>query len=105
MTAPLLFGSSDSVSDLAQLAHARHELRTPVNAIIGYSEMLLEDAEEVASGDFLHRLQTVQASGKRLQALITDLLGESQAEGLPPEQLPALVQQATGHMRPGGQEA
>lgn len=24
----------------------RHELRTPVNAILGYSEMLTEDAEE-----------------------------------------------------------
>ena len=28
----------------ARAAHARHELRTPVNAILGYSELLLEDA-------------------------------------------------------------
>ena len=33
----------------ATLAFVRHELRTPVNAMIGYSEMLLEDAVE--SGD------------------------------------------------------
>ena len=28
------------------LANMRHELRTPLNAIIGYSEMLIEDAED-----------------------------------------------------------
>ncbi|TFG65437.1 MAG: hypothetical protein E4H28_04190, partial [Gemmatimonadales bacterium] len=28
----------------AALGHVRHELRTPINAILGYSEMLLEDA-------------------------------------------------------------
>ena len=28
----------------ALIAHTRHELRTPLNAVIGYSEMLLEDA-------------------------------------------------------------
>ncbi len=37
-------------SDLSQtiiFANMRHELRTPLNAIIGYSEMLLEDAENL----------------------------------------------------------
>jgi signal transduction histidine kinase len=29
----------------ASLAYVRHELKTPINAIIGYSEMLLEDAQ------------------------------------------------------------
>ena len=30
--------------DRATLGHLRHELHTPLNHIIGYSEMLLEDA-------------------------------------------------------------
>ncbi len=35
----------------AFLAAKRHELRTPINAIIGYSEMLLEDAEDAEDRD------------------------------------------------------
>jgi serine phosphatase RsbU (regulator of sigma subunit) len=38
--------TTDSQSTLSILAHLRHELRTPINAIIGYSEMLLEEIEE-----------------------------------------------------------
>jgi len=37
-----------------EVAHLRHELRTPVNQIVGYCEMLLEDAQEP---DLAHRQQ------------------------------------------------
>jgi CheY-like chemotaxis protein len=39
-----------------EVAHLRHELRTPVNQIVGYCEMLLEDAEDA---DFAHRRQSI----------------------------------------------
>jgi class 3 adenylate cyclase/ActR/RegA family two-component response regulator len=55
----------------ALLAHMRHELRTPVNAVLGYSEMLLEDdAESAAAGD----LKKIQAAGRTLLALINEIL-------------------------------
>ena len=62
----------------AFLSHMRHELRTPVNAIIGYSEMLLED---VGDGPLRTDLEKIQASGRRLLGLINDLLDPARMEG------------------------
>ena len=59
-----------SQSSENQLAHYRHELRTPVNAVIGYSEMLLEDAEDDADAEFCATLQEVQLLGRALQEQI-----------------------------------
>ncbi len=43
---PLKTEQSDQIQrDI--LAKLRHDLRTPLNAIIGYSEMLLEDTEDM----------------------------------------------------------
>jgi signal transduction histidine kinase len=39
-------GRDEKAMREAFLATTRHDLCTPINAIIGYSEMLLEDAEE-----------------------------------------------------------
>jgi adenylate cyclase len=54
-------------------SHLRHELRTPLNAIIGYSEMLLEDADD-ASVDLASDLKQVLAAGRQLLAVVNDLL-------------------------------
>ena len=45
------------------LAHLRHELRTPLNHIIGYTELLLEDAAEDGplSSDLRHLLEDARA--------------------------------------------
>ena len=56
------------------LSHLRHEVHTPLNAIIGYSEMLLEDADEPTLSAFASRLQKIHATGKHLLALANDVL-------------------------------
>jgi signal transduction histidine kinase/CheY-like chemotaxis protein len=63
------------------LAKMSHELRTPLNAVIGYSEMLLEDAE-IEGGDdqAVQDLTKINSSGKHLLALITDVLDLSKIE-------------------------
>ena len=40
-------------------AHLRHELRTPLNAIIGYSEMLLGDADDPGLADYVSDLKRI----------------------------------------------
>ena len=60
----------------ATLAHLRHELRTPINGILGYAEMLLEDVEEDAyRGD----LERILAGGRKLLGLIDETLGNGAA--------------------------
>ena len=64
----------------AFLANMSHELRTPLNAIIGYSELLLEDAEEAGDTDLQKDLQRIHGAGKHLVALISDVLDLSKIE-------------------------
>lgn len=62
------------------LANMSHELRTPLNAIIGYSEMLVEDAEDCGQEDFIPDLQKIQGAGKHLLELINTVLDLSKVE-------------------------
>jgi CheY-like chemotaxis protein/nitrogen-specific signal transduction histidine kinase len=62
------------------LANMSHELRTPMNAIIGYSEMLAEDAEDEGHDEMIPDLDKINAAGKHLLALINDILDLSKIE-------------------------
>ncbi len=64
----------------AFLANMSHELRTPMNAILGYSEMLIEEAEELEPSEFVPDLEKIQAAGKHLLGLINDVLDLSKVE-------------------------
>ncbi len=62
------------------LANMSHELRTPMNAIIGYSEMLIEESEELEPEDFVVDLEKILSSGKHLLGLINGVLDLSKIE-------------------------
>ncbi|NJO06440.1 MAG: GAF domain-containing protein, partial [Chloroflexaceae bacterium] len=62
------------------LANMSHELRTPLNAIIGYSEMLLEEADETGMSDIVPDLKNINVAGRHLLALINDVLDLSKIE-------------------------
>ncbi len=64
----------------AFLANMSHELRTPMNAIIGYSEMLIEEAAELEPEEFVPDLRKIQSAGKHLLGLINDVLDLSKIE-------------------------
>jgi signal transduction histidine kinase len=80
-----LIGARDRAEDASRaksnfLANMSHELRTPMNAIIGYSEMLIEDAEEEGLEEFQSDLGKICSSGKHLLGLINEILDLSKIE-------------------------
>ncbi|MDQ8757621.1 HAMP domain-containing sensor histidine kinase [Sphingosinicella sp. LHD-64] len=62
------------------VAGMSHELRTPLNAIIGYSQLLLEEAEEEQDNATLADLKHVHKAGSDLLRLIDDILAYSRIE-------------------------
>ncbi len=62
------------------LANMSHELRTPLNAVIGYSEMLQEEAVDLGVDDFIPDLQKIHGAGRHLLSLINDVLDLSKIE-------------------------
>jgi signal transduction histidine kinase len=69
-----------SVAKSTFLANMSHELRTPLNAIIGYSEMLLEDAQADGNASGAADLTRIVGAGRHLLALITGILDLSKVE-------------------------
>jgi signal transduction histidine kinase len=61
------------------LAMMSHELRTPLHAIIGYSEIMLEDAANTDEGA-RHDLGRVHAASHHLLSLVNDILDLSKVE-------------------------
>jgi PAS domain S-box-containing protein len=64
----------------AFLANMSHELRTPMNAILGYSEMLIEEAEDLEQEEFIPDLKKINQAGSHLLSLINDVLDLSKIE-------------------------
>ena len=57
-----------------------HELRTPLNAVIGYSEMLQEELEDLDQADLVPDVEKINAAGRHLLGLINDILDLSKIE-------------------------
>jgi PAS domain S-box-containing protein len=62
------------------LANMSHELRTPMNTILGYAEMLQDEAEDAGLVRFTPDLEKIQNAGKHLLSLINDILDLSKIE-------------------------
>lgn len=69
-----------SLAKSSFLANMSHELRTPLNAVIGYSEILLEDAEERQDRPAVDDLNRIRGCGQHLLTLINQVLDISKVE-------------------------
>jgi PAS domain S-box-containing protein len=89
------------------LARMSHELRTPLNAVIGYSDLLLEDAEaEGREEQLISDLQCINSAGKHLLSMVNDVLDLSKIEAgkmdlaLEPFELGSFIDDVVATCRP-----
>ncbi|HZT89025.1 MAG TPA: ATP-binding protein [Stellaceae bacterium] len=84
------------------LAKMSHQLRTPLNAVIGYSEMLLEDETMTEDESQATDLRRINNAGKHLLSLVTDVLDMSKIEAekiellIAPFQLDTFIEDTIG---------
>jgi signal transduction histidine kinase len=62
------------------LARMSHELRTPLNAVIGFSEILQEDAEFAGDMARVKDLARINTAGRHLLSLVNEILDISSIE-------------------------
>lgn len=62
------------------LANMSHELRTPLSAVIGYSEMMEEEVEDIGAQALLTDLGKIKSNARHLLSLINDVLDLSKVE-------------------------
>ena len=65
----------------AVVANVRQELSAPVAVILGYAEMLLEDAARPELADFADDLRRVHAAGRQLRAFVDRFVDADQPDG------------------------
>jgi PAS domain S-box-containing protein len=68
----------------AFLARVSHELRTPMNAVLGFTQLLQDDAAEPPTARQQARLQRITEAGAQMMALVDDLLDLSRLDTGPP---------------------
>ena len=81
---PAVFHRHEGSADLAEFRRKlRHDLRTPINAIKGYGEMLREDAMDGAGDAFVGDLDKMLAEATLLLDRIDGLVTYSDGDVLP----------------------
>lgn len=84
LTAALKEARADTVrarqAKTAFLSQMSHELRTPLTAVIGFSEMLMEEAEATGSVSLRADLERIQKAGQSLLGLINEMIDLAKIE-------------------------
>ena len=67
----------DKRTESAFLGKARHNLKNPVNAILGYSEMLIEDCEDEGLDHLIPDIQKLNTAGEEILDSIENIFNDS----------------------------
>lgn len=62
------------------LTYLRHELCTPINAILGYSDILLNESKAQQDSSLVSDIQKIHSCGAQLLTLVTGILNPMQLE-------------------------
>ena len=62
------------------IANISHEFRTPLNAILGYCEILQYELKKLGREDFCDDLKSIESSGNHLLVLLNDILDLSKIQ-------------------------
>lgn len=71
---------SDEALTTAAMGELRHDLRTPINHIVGYAEMLLEDAIDASEGDRKAALEEILAAAREVLGQVNATLAPTRPE-------------------------
>jgi adenylate cyclase len=71
---PVQLGNEDDRLHRMLLAYVRQEFEAPVSAILGYAEIMIEDAQQHGDHGFLSDLRRLQQSAVKLKELVSGLL-------------------------------
>ena len=88
------------------LANMSHEFRTPLNAMLGYTSMLLQGVAGPVEGPARRQLSRIESNGRHLLAIINEILDISRIEaGRMPLQIsrfriPELVNEVRAELEP-----
>lgn len=89
------------------LARISHEVRTPLNAIIGFAEVMIEERFGALGNErYADYMKDIRASGERVIAIIDDMLDLSRIESgkldlaFTNQDINALIEQCVGVMQP-----
>lgn len=89
------------------LAQVSHEIRIPLNAIIGFAEVMIEERFGALGNErYADYMKDIRASGERIIAIIDDMLNLSQIESgkldlaFVNQDLNALIEQCVSAMQP-----
>ena len=64
------------------VSHCRHAIRTPLNAILGFAQILTLDRQQPLSTMQRERLEQIQAAGWQLVQMIDDALELARIAGM-----------------------